>query len=98
MTAAAFMLAAVASLSADESIVGGVGVEETVASALVSSAGADGQGGVDGLSDTRLDYPASLRVTQAGPLQRGPTRTCPTALRGGRTSRTGYRRASSAGS
>src|SRR5262245_47834061 len=67
VTAAAFVLAAVASSSADESIAGGVGVEETVGSALVSSAGAAGQSGADGLIDTRLDYPASWRVAQAAP-------------------------------
>src|SRR5262245_33562711 len=63
--AVGFVLAAVASLSVEESIAGGVGVEETVAPALVSSAGAKGQVGADRLIDTRLDYPASWRVAQA---------------------------------
>src|SRR5262249_29886701 len=70
--AAAFVLAAVASSSADESIVGGVEVEETVASALVSSAGEDGRGGAEGLSDPRFDYPASRRVAQAAPTPERP--------------------------
>src|SRR5262245_25732651 len=62
VAAAAVLLAAVASSSADESRALGGAFEETVASAR-----ADGQGGADGLIDTRIDYPVSWRVAQAAP-------------------------------
>ena len=67
VAAAALLLANVMPSSADESYAARVGFEETVASALVSAPGADGQGGTYRLTDTRLNYPAISRVAQAGP-------------------------------